>query len=69
MSISTARSYPDPDNATLGKYYESIGGTDDFDDFCEACAQQCRDNWNVALTAQAINDFMRSKFGIGRAKP
>ena len=55
--------FPDPDR-DLETYMEYLGLGSGFDDFVEAVHGQSRANWNPALTAGAINDWLRGGFGM-----
>jgi hypothetical protein len=69
--ISTPPAYPDP-TRTIGTYIEyqlndDPGGSTQIDwtiRLMQLCAQQRRGNWNQALTASAINHYMRDGFGL-----
>ena len=55
--------FPDPDR-DLETYVEHLGLGSGFDDFLTAVYGQSRGNWNPALGAAAINDWLRSGFGM-----
>ena len=56
--------FPDPNNATLTGYATSIGLSASEDVLMRAICANCKDDWDYQLTAPAINDFMRTKFGM-----
>ena len=57
--------FPNP-GRTVGTYYDSIVGSSGHTsfDFIAAARKQSKDNWNPALTAAAVNDYIRAGFGI-----
>lgn len=57
----SASTYLDP-TRTVGKYYASIGGTDDAVAFVVACRSQEKGNWNTAYTATEVNAYIREGF-------
>jgi hypothetical protein len=60
-----ARSEPFPDpNCTVGSYYGSIGASPATTaGFLAAARLQSKDNWNSALLASAVNNYIRAGFG------
>ena len=63
---SNSEGYPDP-TRTVGTYAGTLGLTATTDAFLAAARTQSKDNWNTALTASAVNDYIRAGFGIGSA--
>ena len=63
---STPPAFPDPQRDIEG-YMVHLGLGNDFDDFIVAVYAQSRTNWNPALTAGAINDWLRGGFGMPTA--
>jgi hypothetical protein len=57
-------SFPDPNNATLTAYATSIGLSASEDVLMRAICNNRNGAWDYRLTAPAINDFMRTKFGM-----
>lgn len=55
--------FPEPGRDIEG-YVQHLGLGTDFDDFLTAVHGQSRANWNPALTAGAINDWLRAGFGM-----
>ena len=55
--------FPAPER-DLETYVEYLGLGSGFDDFLTAVHGQSRANWNPALTAGAINDWLRGGFGL-----
>ena len=56
--------FPDPNNATLTGYATSIGLAASEDVLMRAVCNNRNGAWDYRLTAPAINDFMRTKFGM-----
>jgi hypothetical protein len=56
-----AATYVDP-TRTVGSYYASIGGTNNAIAFFEAARGMSKATWNVAYTADAVNDYIRAGF-------
>lgn len=55
--------FPDP-TRTVDTYYGSIGGSPPtLAGFIAAASRQSKDNWNEALTAHAVNNYIRAGFG------
>lgn len=63
-----ATDYLDPER-TVGSYYASIGGTPDANAFLLALRNQSRSTWNEALTADAVNDYIREGFTTSTRLP
>ena len=57
--------YPDP-NLTVETYMATLGGQPNFEAFIAAVRAQAKGHWNPALTASAVNDYVRAGFGIAR---
>lgn len=57
----TDKNYPAP-GRSLGGYYKSIGGTNDFDGFMNVVLNRSPGTWNKKYTAAAINDYIRAGF-------
>ncbi len=55
--------YTDPDRS-IQSYLNSISETGDLDDFIELRKQMNRNNWNTAITANAVNDYIREGFDM-----
>lgn len=64
--------YPDP-SRTLGDYYEflleqgvaaEVEGTDRFDKFMNLARSRESGTWNVALSAGAVNDYIRAGYDL-----
>lgn len=49
---------------SIASYYQSIGGTLSFTDFLDAAGLQSQNNWNGALTAAAVNSYVRVGFNL-----
>jgi chitodextrinase len=64
-NLGAPEPFPDP-GRTVGTYYDSIVGSSGHtsSDFIAAARRQSKDNWNPALTAAAVNDYIRAGFGI-----
>lgn len=60
--------FPDP-GRTIGSYMSSIGLGSTTNDYFTAIANQNKSNWNPALTANAVNTYIRAGFGIGETIP
>lgn len=60
--------FPDSQR-TLERYAAEIGVGSSFDALLSALHQQSRSNWNPALTASAINRWMRAGFGLQAEAP
>jgi hypothetical protein len=58
-----AVSYPDP-NRTIATYHASIGGAPSYDAFIAETRNQSKSNWRVQYTADAVNTYIRSGFGL-----
>lgn len=58
--------YPDP-NRDAGTYAGTLGLTATLDGLMAAVLTNCKDNWNVSYTADALNDYIRAGFGVGAA--
>ena len=59
----TAISYPDPDR-TVETYHASLGKPATFAAFIDEARKQSKANWRPEYTAAAINDWIRTGFGI-----
>jgi len=59
--------FSDP-NRTVGTYDTTLGGPGTFEDFMARARLQSKGNWNTALTAAAVNDYIRAGFGVGTGK-
>ena len=57
--------FPDP-HRTVETYMASLGGRPSFDAFIAAVRGQSKQNWDPALTARAVNDYVRAGFGMVR---
>ena len=64
-NLGAPEPFPNP-GRTVGTYYDSIVGSSGHksSDFIAAARGQSKDNWNPALTAAAVNDYIRAGFGI-----
>ena len=64
-NLGAPEPFPNP-GRTVGTYYDSIVGSSGHKsfDFIAAARGQSKDNWNPALTAAAVNDYIRAGFGI-----
>ena len=64
-NLGAPEPFPNP-GRTVGTYYDSIVGSSGHtsSDFIAAARRQSKDNWNPALTAAAVNDYIRAGFGI-----
>lgn len=61
--------YSDP-NRTVETYDRDVlGGPGTLAHFLSLAKNQSRDNWNSALTAAAVNDYIREGFGQGSVTP
>lgn len=60
-SFASVRSYVDPER-TIETYLTGIGHATDTDSFVAELKQQSKFNWNVALTAKTINNYVRQGF-------
>lgn len=60
---NTAPSFPDP-SRDLERYIAHLGLGSTFNDFLNAVYGQSKANWNPALTAGPINDWLRAGFGM-----
>ena len=58
--------FPDP-GRTVGTYMAFLGGQPTFDAFLAAVRTQAKGHWDPALTAPAVNDYVRAGYGIARA--
>ncbi len=56
-----AASYVDP-SLTVGKYYASIGGTNDAVAFLTTARGRSKENWSPQFTAKAVNAYIRAGF-------
>ena len=59
----TEGSFPDPDR-TLESYLAAIGETPTLEHYLSLARQQSRASWRPALTAAAVNDYIREGFDI-----
>ncbi len=57
--------FPDPDR-TAETYIGALGGPGTFDAFLAAVRSQRKGHWDPALTAAAVNDYVRAGFGMKR---
>lgn len=57
----TDSSYQDP-GRTLGDYNQSLGGSNDFDEFMNTVKERPLQTWDARYSAQSINDFIREGF-------
>jgi chitodextrinase len=57
--------FPNP-SRTVGTYYDSVVGSSGHtsSDFLAAARRQSKANWNPALAAAAVNNYIRAGFGI-----
>ncbi|THD15055.1 hypothetical protein B1808_01245 [Pseudofulvimonas gallinarii] len=62
-ATTAAIEFPAPQR-DLETYVEHVGMGSGFDDFLAAIYGQSRANWNPALTAGVINDWLRGGFGM-----
>lgn len=60
-SSSVSVNYID-DTRTLGKYYQSLGYTNDHASFAAALRGQSKDNWNSSLTSPAAIAYIKAGF-------
>lgn len=60
-SGASALSYVDPDR-TIETYLTSLGYATETDSFVSALKQQSKFNWNEALTAKTINNYVHQGF-------
>src|SRR5262249_44349398 len=60
--------YPAP-TRSIGSYAGTIGLTATLDGFLAVARDQSKDNWNPALMAAAVNDYVRAGFGLGTSPP
>lgn len=58
---STLTGFLDP-TRSVGSYAGTIGLISTLDAFLTAAAQQSKDNWNPALTANSVNNYIRAGF-------
>lgn len=56
-------SFPDP-TRTIEKYHESLGKDPSIVSFISESRKQSKFNWRIAYTAGAVNEWLRSGFGI-----
>jgi len=63
-----AATYVDP-TRTVGSYNTTIGGMNDPLAFIAAASSQSKINWNPALTAAAVNTYIRSGFAVAGDPP
>jgi hypothetical protein len=59
-----AITFPDPERS-LERYASELGLGNDLEALIDALYQQSRSDWNPALTAPAINRWLRGGFGLG----
>jgi hypothetical protein len=57
--------FPDP-GRTVETYMASLGGQPSFDAFIAAVRAQSMEHWDPALTASAVNEYVRAGFGMAR---
>jgi hypothetical protein len=62
-AITVVPTFPDANRDVEG-YIQSLGLGTTFQDFIDAVYGQSRANWNPALTARAVNDWIREGFGM-----
>jgi hypothetical protein len=64
-NLGAPEPFPSP-GRTVGTYYDSIVGSSGHTsfDFIAAARRQSKDNWNPALMATPVNDYIRAGFGI-----
>ncbi len=62
-AITSAPSFPAPTRDVEG-YIASLGRGSTFQDFVNAVHGQSKANWNPALTAPAVNTWLRAGFGM-----
>jgi hypothetical protein len=62
-SVAATRTYVDP-GRTVETYLASLGYATDMDGFVAELVQQSKLNWRPALTAAAINRYVREGFCI-----
>ena len=64
-NLGAPEPFPNP-GRTVGTYYDFIVGSSGHTsfDFIAAARGQSKDNWNPALMAAAVNDYIRAGFGI-----
>jgi hypothetical protein len=55
--------YPDS-NRTIATYHASIGGAPNYDAFMAEARNQSKSNWRVQYTADAVNTYIRTGFGL-----
>ena len=63
-----ASGYPNP-NLTVATYDTTLGGPGTLADFIAQARDQSKANWNPALTADAVNTYIRAGFGITSTTP
>jgi hypothetical protein len=65
QAFNPASYYPNADNATIADYYDHLyGGTSGTHDLFKAkCLEMRKGNWQLALTADYINTWIRAQFG------
>ena len=69
LTGTNSEGYPDP-NRTIATYDSAVlGGPGTFADFIAKADDQSKSIWNPALTADAVNNYIRAGFGIGSATP
>jgi hypothetical protein len=63
-NLGAPEPFLDP-NRTVGSYYDTVVGSPGHtaDDFLAAARKQSKDNWDPALTADAVNNYIRAGFG------
>jgi chitodextrinase len=69
-NLGAPEPFPQP-GRTVGTYYDSIVGSSGHTsfDFIAAARGQSKANWNPALMAAAVNDYIRAGFGITTSNP
>src|SRR5262249_22686762 len=60
--------FPDP-GRSVGSYAGTLGLTATLSGFLTAARLQSKDNWNPALMAAAVNNYIRAGFGLGTTPP
>ncbi len=59
----TKRTFPDA-SRTVETYMASLGETGTLDAFIEKCRTQDRFNWDIKFTADTVNSYLRTGFGM-----
>jgi hypothetical protein len=62
-AVNVKQLYPNP-NRSAASYAGSIGLAASLDAFLTAARGQSKDNWNAQLMANAVNNYIRTGFGI-----